>query len=158
VSFLTALLMTLLVICSLFLICLVLIQRGKGGGLAGAFGGVGGSSAFGTKAGDVFTRVTIITAIVWFLLNMALVVLTSQRQGSAFAIAGSSGKEVPISAETGKGKGKTTAPTSPSRPASSAPASSSAPKETESLLPPVFDEDMPAAKPAEKRAPGKKSP
>ena len=47
---------------SLFLIFLILIQRGKGGGLAGAFGGVGGSSAFGTKAGDVFTRITIYTA------------------------------------------------------------------------------------------------
>ena len=57
---------SLLVLLSLFLICLVLIQRGKGGGLAGAFGGVGGSSAFGTKAGDVFTRVTIIMAAVWF--------------------------------------------------------------------------------------------
>ena len=42
----------LIVLISLFLICLVLIQRGKGGGLAGAFGGMGGSSAFGTKAGD----------------------------------------------------------------------------------------------------------
>ena len=40
--------------CSLFLIALVLIQRGRGGGLAGAFGGAGGQSAFGTKAGDVF--------------------------------------------------------------------------------------------------------
>ena len=53
----------------------MLIQRGKGGGLAGAFGGMGGSSAFGTKAGDVFTRVTMITALVWILLNLILVVL-----------------------------------------------------------------------------------
>ena len=53
---------TLIVLVSLFLICLVLIQRGKGGGLAGAFGGMGGSSAFGTKAGDIFTRVTMVTA------------------------------------------------------------------------------------------------
>lgn len=63
----------LMILTSLFLICLVLIQRGKGGGLAGAFGGVGGSSAFGTKAGDVFTRVTIYVACFWFLLAMVLV-------------------------------------------------------------------------------------
>ena len=44
---------------SLFLILLVLIQRGRGGGLAGALGGMGGQSAFGTKAGDLFTRITI---------------------------------------------------------------------------------------------------
>src|SRR5262249_10243350 len=37
----------ILLILGLFLILLVLIQRGKGGGLAGAFGGVGGSSPFG---------------------------------------------------------------------------------------------------------------
>jgi preprotein translocase subunit SecG len=55
---------------SLFLILLVLIQRGKGGGLAGAFGGVGGSSAFGSRAGDMFTRITIVVATVWLLLIM----------------------------------------------------------------------------------------
>ena len=63
VGILTAIFNTLIVLISLFLICLILIQRGKGGGLAGAFGGVGGSSAFGTKAGDVFTRVTVVTAV-----------------------------------------------------------------------------------------------
>jgi preprotein translocase subunit SecG len=54
----------------IFLIFLVLIQRGKGGGLAGAFGGVGGSSAFGSRAGDLFTRITIIVAAIWILLIM----------------------------------------------------------------------------------------
>ena|SRR5262249_48869073 len=54
----------------LFLILLVLIQRGKGGGLAGAFGGVGGSSAFGSRAGDTFTRITIGVAAVWLSIMM----------------------------------------------------------------------------------------
>ncbi|MFK7817300.1 MAG: preprotein translocase subunit SecG [Planctomycetaceae bacterium] len=63
-----ALLMTLLMLVSLFMMLIVLIQRGRGGGLAGAFGGAGGSSAFGTKAGDVFTKITIVLALVWFLL------------------------------------------------------------------------------------------
>jgi preprotein translocase subunit SecG len=49
----------------LLLIFVILLQRGRGGGLAGAFGGAGGQSAFGTKAGDVFTRITIGIAIVW---------------------------------------------------------------------------------------------
>jgi preprotein translocase subunit SecG len=79
VQFLNVLLYILLAITSLFLICLVLIQRGKGGGLAGAFGGAGGSSAFGTKAGDVFTRVTMIAAGFWIALNMLLVVLSNRR-------------------------------------------------------------------------------
>ena len=53
---------------ALFLILLVLVQRGRGGGLAGALGGMGGQSAFGTKAGDLFTRITMGVAGVWLLL------------------------------------------------------------------------------------------
>ena len=62
------LLMFLLLITAIFLIILVLIQRGKGGGLAGAFGGMGGQSAFGTKAGDLFTKITIGVAAFWIIL------------------------------------------------------------------------------------------
>ena len=81
-QFLTVLLYILLAVTSLFLICLILIQRGKGGGLAGAFGGVGGSSAFGTKAGDVFTRVTMIAAGIWIAQCMLLVVITNRRSSA----------------------------------------------------------------------------
>jgi preprotein translocase subunit SecG len=58
----------LFAIASVFLIFIVLLQRGRGGGLAGAFGATGGQSAFGTKAGDVFTRITIVVAVVWVAL------------------------------------------------------------------------------------------
>lgn len=57
----------LVLLLSVFLILLILIQRGKGGGLAGAFGGAGGSSPFGSRAGDTFTRVTLIVAAIWAL-------------------------------------------------------------------------------------------
>ncbi len=60
----------LLFLTSLFMILLVLVQRGKGGGLTGALGGMGGQSAFGAKAGDAFTRITVGTAIFWILLCM----------------------------------------------------------------------------------------
>ncbi|MDM4013937.1 preprotein translocase subunit SecG [Roseiconus lacunae] len=53
---------------SLFLILLILVQRGKGGGLAGALGGPGGQSAFGSKAGDTFTLITAVSAIIWGLV------------------------------------------------------------------------------------------
>jgi preprotein translocase subunit SecG len=62
------LMMSLLLIISFFLIVIVLLQRGRGGGLAGALGGMGGQSAFGTKAGDVFTRITIVLAVIWIVL------------------------------------------------------------------------------------------
>jgi len=57
----------------LFLILLVLVQRGRGGGLAGALGGMGGQSAFGTKAGDTFTKVTVGAASIWILLCISAV-------------------------------------------------------------------------------------
>ena len=58
------------ILLSLILMFIVLIQRGKGGGLAGAFGGAGGSSAFGSRAGDAFTKITLYFAAVWVLVIM----------------------------------------------------------------------------------------
>jgi preprotein translocase subunit SecG len=137
VHILNAILTSLLILTSLFLICLVLIQRGKGGGLAGAFGGMGGSSAFGTKAGDIFTRVTMITALVWILLNMILVVLYNRAATSAWdegapRSSTSRAKEVaPTGTGTGTGtKTKATgaaAPASQPKPTQSTPAPSAPP-------------------------------
>ena len=76
--FIISVLNVFLILTSLFLILVVLIQRGKGGGLAGAFGGAGGSSAFGSRAGDAFTRFTIIVASIWVLLIMILVKASQQ--------------------------------------------------------------------------------
>ena len=83
-SILIGILKSLMVLVSLFMILLVIIQRGKGGGLAGAFGGMGGSSAFGTKAGDIFTRVTMIVAGVWIIFSMLLVILANRGGESAW--------------------------------------------------------------------------
>ncbi len=84
---------------ALFLIVLVLVQRGKGGGLSGAFGGMGGQSAFGTKAGDAFTKITIITATLWILLCVVSVRLLSTDKGGlnlgANAPAGEQAEGVP---------------------------------------------------------------
>ena len=52
-SFITGVVYFFWVVSAILLILVVLIQRGKGGGLSGAFGGVGGHSALGTKAADV---------------------------------------------------------------------------------------------------------
>ena len=69
---------------SIFLTLLILVQRGRGGGLTGALGGRGGQSAFGTKAGDVFTKITIVTAMLWILLSMgALRLLHVEKFGSS---------------------------------------------------------------------------
>jgi preprotein translocase subunit SecG len=60
----------ILLLLGLFMIVLILIQRGKGGGLIGALGGTGGSSPFGSRAGDQFTRLTIYVACIWLFLTM----------------------------------------------------------------------------------------
>lgn len=77
------LLMILLFFTAVFLILLVLIQRGKGGGLAGALGGMGGQSAFGAKAGDTFTKITIGAAAFWIILCLLSVrMLSTSSKGS----------------------------------------------------------------------------
>ncbi len=53
---------------SLFIVLIILLQRGRGGGLTGALGGAGGTSAFGVKAGDIFTRITAISVLIWIIL------------------------------------------------------------------------------------------
>ena len=142
---------------SAFLICLVLIQRGRGGGLAGAFGGVGGSSAFGTRAGDVFTRITIVTASVWIALNMGLVVKSNRVTAQAQSTIG--GEFLPDSERTGL-PGDATAPDTDSGLGSglgaggiggmpdlggeaTGPATAPAPSEDAGDLPPALDGGQP---------------
>lgn len=69
-EFVSNLLSVLIFITSVVMILLILIQRGRGGGLVGALGGSGGSSPFGSRAGDTFTRVTLIMAGIWMFLIM----------------------------------------------------------------------------------------
>lgn len=69
-STLSIVLNVVIVLISLMLMFIILIQRGKGGGLAGAFGGAGGSSAFGSKAGDTMMKVTLYLAAAWVLIIM----------------------------------------------------------------------------------------
>jgi preprotein translocase subunit SecG len=80
-----------LTVLSIFLILLVLVQRGRGGGLTGALGGMGGSSAFGAKAGDVFTRITIVTAAIWIAVCIAAVYWANNRSDRL----GSAGSDLP---------------------------------------------------------------
>lgn len=91
---LIGILYSLLILTSIVLIFLVLIQRGKGGGLAGAFGGTGGSSAFGTKAGDIFTKVTMYVAGVWIAVSM-LLGLVNRGPGSAWGPSEGGSQQVP---------------------------------------------------------------
>jgi preprotein translocase subunit SecG len=54
------------------LILLILIQKGRGGGLASAFGGAGGQTAFGSKTGDVLTWATSVVFGIFVVLAVTL--------------------------------------------------------------------------------------
>jgi preprotein translocase subunit SecG len=117
--------MFLLLLTALVLIVLVLIQRGKGGGLAGAFGGMGGQSAFGTKAGDLFTKITIGVAFVWILLCIVTVKVLGGGSGSVLS------PDMGGNAESNKPGLNAPAPAGPKQPApvkgAAAPAAPAAP-------------------------------
>jgi protein translocase SecG subunit len=56
---------------ALALILIILVQKGKGGGLSGAFGGGMASGILGSKTGDFLTWVTIV--LVGVFLTLAVV-------------------------------------------------------------------------------------
>jgi preprotein translocase subunit SecG len=95
---------TLLMLSGIFMILLILIQRGRGGGLAGAFGGMGGQSAFGTKAGDVFTKITVGVALVWVLLAGASIRLMDSASSGNY---GGGDKAATAGASAGAGDSET---------------------------------------------------
>ncbi len=73
VGFVMNLLMVLWVLTALFLIFIILIQKGKGGGLSSAFGGMGASSLLGTKTGDALTWITIGCVGLFLVIGVVLV-------------------------------------------------------------------------------------
>src|SRR3954464_8945050 len=78
--------LTLFVIVCLFLILLILIQKGRGGGLASAFGGAGGNTAFGSKTGDVLTWATSVVFGVFLVLAITLNLLANNYHNKRMGI------------------------------------------------------------------------
>jgi preprotein translocase subunit SecG len=60
------------VIGSVVLVLVVLIQKGKGGGLSGAFSGGMASNILGSKTGDILTVVTISVASLFVIFALVL--------------------------------------------------------------------------------------
>jgi preprotein translocase subunit SecG len=74
------LLTVLHVIVCVFLILVVLLQAGKGGGMGIAFGGGGSQTVFGSSgAGNFLTRLTSITAVIFMVTSLALAHNSSQQ-------------------------------------------------------------------------------
>ncbi len=140
-TFFQGMLSVLFVLVGLLMIGIILLQKNRGAGLSGAFGGVGGHSAFGTKTGDFLTWITVGFTATLILLavvaNYAFTPSTSAEQlginpppvtpGMPGMPAGSSQSPLPIPPPTGASQtiripGRTT-PAAP-RPVSPSPAPS----------------------------------
>lgn len=65
------------VIVVMSLIGMILIQRGRSGGLVEALGGV--ESIFGTKTSNFLVKVTVILAIGFFVTSISLAYLSKER-------------------------------------------------------------------------------
>jgi preprotein translocase subunit SecG len=70
------------VIISLFLIAVILLQAGKGGGLADTFGGSQMQNMFGTKSTSVLTKLTAVCAIGFIATCITLAVMSSRQTRS----------------------------------------------------------------------------
>lgn len=82
-GFLYPILIVLHVLACLFLILLVLIQNDKGGGLAGALGGMSNAAFTGAGASNLITKITGWVAISLFAVILVLNILSSQSMGVA---------------------------------------------------------------------------
>jgi preprotein translocase subunit SecG len=78
----TVLIVIHVIVCS-FLILVVLLQAGKGGGMGIAFGGGGSQTVFGSSgAGNFLTRLTAGFATTFFLLSLILAAMSSRQDNA----------------------------------------------------------------------------
>ncbi len=78
----------LFMLVALAMVLIILVQRPQGGGLAGAFGGAGGSSTdtvFGGRVGDALTVATVVAFVLYLSLAIGLNLLDNVVSGGATA-------------------------------------------------------------------------
>jgi len=118
------------VVC-LLLIGVILLQQGKGGDIANAFGGGGSQAVFGARSGaTLLTRATAGLAVLFVVLSLTLTAW-GQRGGSS-VVGGIEGPPpVPAAALPGPG-----GPVAPAAPAAATPAPEAAPAAPAPATPP----------------------
>jgi preprotein translocase subunit SecG len=78
----TIFLTVLHVLACLFLVVIVLLQRGKGAEMGAVFGGGAGSTVFGSRgAGNFLTRMTTAAAVVFMVTSLTLAYVAQDRTG-----------------------------------------------------------------------------
>jgi preprotein translocase subunit SecG len=123
------------------MILIILVQRPQGGGLAGAFGGAGGSgteTVFGGRVGDVLTLATVAAFVMWLGLAIALNLLDNPRPGAVVAGPPPGGLSAPL--ETGSAPGEPGQGTGPfETPGAPGPSPGQSTRDTTPSTPPAED-------------------
>jgi preprotein translocase subunit SecG len=151
----TALVTVLHVLACLFLILVVLLQSGKGGGMGIAFGGGGSQTVFGgSGAGNFLTKATAVTACIFMLTSVTLAYFASQQESRRSEVVSKRKKEEEKQKKQREEQLKKqvegqSAPTAPAP-------SQSVPGGAAIDLPPETPAEEPAKKPAEKKPPAEK--
>jgi preprotein translocase subunit SecG len=129
---------TLYVITCLVLMIVILLQQGKGGDIANAFGGGASQAVFGARAGaTVLTKVTTGLTVAFMVLALFLAVWGSRGTGSV--VGGVESPQLPAAA---------TAP-APATPEPAATTTTPAPAATPASEPAAAPATPPASAPAE---------
>src|SRR5688572_27105186 len=104
------LLIAVYVLVCLVLSLVILLQQGRGGDIANAFGGSSSQAAFGARSGaTLLTKATSIAAVLFMLFALTLSIL-GQRTGSGSLL---SGAPAPVPAAAPKPAPSSPAPPSP---------------------------------------------
>ena len=108
-----ALLLSLHLLVCLCLVAVVLVQSGKGGGLAGGAFGNATQTVFGGRGGtDFVTRATVVLGVLFFITSISLALLTTKGPAGQRSVVSEAAKRT-----------SATAPATPSAPPAGLPAS-----------------------------------
>ena len=101
-----ALLLVVHLLVCLCLVSVILVQSGKGGGLAGgAFGGATQTVFGGRGATDFITRATVVLGVLFFVTSLSLALLTTHGSARARSIVSEAAKRASTSAPARTGGG-----------------------------------------------------
>jgi preprotein translocase subunit SecG len=101
------------IIVALILIIFVLLQSGRGGGMGIAMGGASAQVFGGRGAGTFLSRLTAVSAVIFFLTSLTLTVLSSRHRSVVEGV---------LKPKTEQTQPSTTVPVAPAKPAETAPA------------------------------------
>ncbi|MEK6584023.1 MAG: preprotein translocase subunit SecG [Nitrospirota bacterium] len=83
----TILLVIIHIIVSIFLIGVVLLQRGKGANMGASFGSTSSQTVFGSRGpGNFMSKLTTIAAVIFILTSFSLAFLGSSNKGGSSVI------------------------------------------------------------------------